>query len=33
MNGFREIGDRDVDAVVASVVAALEQEHGAAIRR
>ena len=29
----RTLTDRDVDAVVASVVAALEQEHGAAIRR
>ncbi len=29
----RTLTDRDVDAVVASVVAALEQQHGAAIRR
>jgi phenylalanyl-tRNA synthetase beta chain len=29
----RTLTDRDVDAAVASVVAALEQEHGAAIRR
>ena len=29
----RTLTDRDVDAVVAEVVAALESEHGAAIRR
>ena len=29
----RTLTDRDVEAVVAEVVAALEQHHGAAIRR